>query len=168
MLEPISDVTAAVSPAPQRAVVLRDPRAIKALAHPARLAVIDEFFAGRRLTATECAEIAGLSASAMSYHLRALERWGIICRSEASGDGRERPWEACGDRLTIDPTEPLVSAAGEALLVSRVLDRQRSELIAGLLSAFDGRQSGAQPTPPNARKVRVSVNIVPVPTEPGD
>ena len=87
------------SPARGRTVVLRDPRAIKALAHPARLAVIDEFFAGRRLTATECAEIAGLSASAMSYHLRALEKWGIIRRSEATGDGRERPWEAAGDRL---------------------------------------------------------------------
>jgi DNA-binding transcriptional ArsR family regulator len=206
MLDPISDPNAANSPARQRTVVLRDPRAIKALAHPARLAVIEEFFAGRRLTATECAEIAGLSASAMSYHLRALERWGIICRSEATGDGRERPWEACGDRLMIDPMEPLVSAAGEAVLVSRVLDRQRTELmsylaskeenaspwydamsvssvtylltqaeavalndqIAGLLSAFDGRQSGAQPTPPNARKVRVSVSIVPVPTEPVD
>ena len=54
-------------------VMLTDPRAIKALAHPARLAVIDELFAGRQLTATECAEIAGLSPSAMSYHLRALE-----------------------------------------------------------------------------------------------
>ena len=53
--------------------MLTDPRAIKALAHPARLAVIDELFAGRQLTATECAEIAGLSPSAMSYHLRALE-----------------------------------------------------------------------------------------------
>ena len=74
----------AASPAPNEMVVLRDPRAIKALAHPARLAVIDEFFAGRRLTATECAEIAGLSASAMSYHLRALEKWGIIRRSEAT------------------------------------------------------------------------------------
>ena len=91
-------------------------------------------------------------------------------------------------------------------MVSRVLDRQRTELmsylaskeenaspwydamsvssvtylltqaeavalndqIGGLLRAFDGRQSGAQPTPPNARKVRVSVNIVPVPVEPAD
>jgi DNA-binding transcriptional ArsR family regulator len=110
-------------------VVLSDPRAIKALAHPARLAVIDEFFAGRRLTATECAEIAGLSASAMSYHLRALEKWGIIRRSETTGDGRERPWEAAGDRLAIDSAEPRASAAGEAVLVARVLDRQRTETL---------------------------------------
>lgn len=116
-------------PIDRQAVVLRDPRAIKALAHPARLAVIDEFFAGRRLTATECAEIAGLSASAMSYHLRALEKWGIIRRSAATGDGRERPWEAAGELLTIDSAEPRASAAGEAVLVANLLDRQREEAL---------------------------------------
>lgn len=110
-------------------VVLRDPRAIKALAHPARLAVIEELFAGRKLTATECGEIAGLSASAMSYHLRALEKWGIVRRSESSADGRERPWQAAGDRLMIDSAEPRASAAGEAMLIARQLDRQRADTL---------------------------------------
>ncbi|MEO6700154.1 MAG: winged helix-turn-helix domain-containing protein [Jatrophihabitantaceae bacterium] len=123
-----SEVATADEPADR--VVLRDPRAIKALAHPARLAVIDEFFAGRKLTATECAQIAGLSASAMSYHLRALEKWGIIRRSEATGDGRERPWEAAGDSFQIDSAEPRVTAAGEAILIGRLLDRQWAEALA--------------------------------------
>jgi len=111
-------------------VVLRDPRAIKALAHPARLAVIDAFFAGRRLTATECGDIAGLSASAMSYHLRALERWGIIRRSATTGDGRERPWEAAGDRLAVESSEPRATAAGEAMLAATMLDRISAETLA--------------------------------------
>jgi DNA-binding transcriptional ArsR family regulator len=110
-------------------VVLRDPRAIKALAHPARLAVIEEFFNGRKLTATECADISGLSASAMSYHLRALERWGLVRRSQASGDGRERPWEAAGHGLRIESDEPRASATGEATLIARILDRQRAEAL---------------------------------------
>jgi hypothetical protein len=38
-----------------------------------------------------------------------------------------------------------------------------NDQIAGLLSAFDGRNSGAQPMPPDARRVRVSITIVPVP-----
>ena len=114
--------------------MLRDPRAIKALAHPARLAVIDELFAGRRLTATECGEIAGLSASAMSYHLRALEKWGIVRRSEATDDGRERPWEAAGNRLMVDSAEPRASAAGEAILVARLFDRQRADALAWISS----------------------------------
>jgi DNA-binding transcriptional ArsR family regulator len=109
--------------------VLTDPRAIKALAHPARLAVIDELFAGRELTATECAEIAGLSPSAMSYHLRALEKWGIVERAEPSGDGRERPWRAAGDGLYIDSSEPRVSAVAESTMASRMMDRTRHDLL---------------------------------------
>jgi DNA-binding transcriptional ArsR family regulator len=82
-------------------VVISDPRAIRALAHPARQRIIDELYSGRVLTATECAELAGLTPSAISYHLRALERWGIVERAEASADGRERPWRALGTGLQI-------------------------------------------------------------------
>ncbi|HEV2887968.1 MAG TPA: winged helix-turn-helix domain-containing protein [Jatrophihabitans sp.] len=131
-----SPVKASSAARPVERVVLRDPRAIKALAHPARLAVIDELFAGRKLTATECGEIAGLSASAMSYHLRALEKWGIVRRSEATGDGRERPWEAAGNTLTVDSAEPRASAAGEAILIARQLDKQRAEIL-GWISGQD-------------------------------
>src|SRR2546429_1193282 len=109
--------------------MLTDPRAIKALAHPARLAVIDELFAGRQLTATECAEIAGLSPSAMSYHLRALEKWGIVERAEPSGDGRERPWRAAGESLVIDSSEPRASAGAESMMVTRPIHRTRRDLL---------------------------------------
>lgn len=82
-------------------VVLTDPRAIRALAHPARQVIIEELFNGRVLTATECAELAGLTPSATSYHLRALERWGIVERADTSTDGRERPWRATAAHLEI-------------------------------------------------------------------
>jgi DNA-binding transcriptional ArsR family regulator len=83
------------------------------LAHPARLAVIEELYSGgAELTATECAAIVGLSPSAMSYHLRSLEKAGIVERAEASGDGRERPWRASGRYLQVDSDES--SAAGSA------------------------------------------------------
>jgi Helix-turn-helix domain len=49
----------------------------------------------RPATATECAEIAGLSPSACSYHLRTLARHGFVEEDRASAaDGRERPWRA--------------------------------------------------------------------------
>ncbi len=87
--------------AKKKRVVITDPRAIRALAHPARQRIIDELYSGRALTATECAELVGLTPSATSYHLRALERWGIVERAEASADGRERPWRALGSGLQI-------------------------------------------------------------------
>ena len=93
------------------------------MAHPARLAVIDELFAGRELTATECAEIAGLSPSAMSYHLRALEKVGIVERAEATGDGRERPWRAAGSKLMVTSDQSLVAFAAGAVVGRSVADR---------------------------------------------
>ncbi len=81
---------------------ITDPRALRALAHPARQRVITELFSGEVLTATEAARLCDLTPSAMSYHLRALEKWGIVERDESS-DGRERPWRATAESLTITP-----------------------------------------------------------------
>jgi DNA-binding transcriptional ArsR family regulator len=105
-------------------VVLRDAAAIKALTHPARLAVLDELFAGRELTATECAQIAGVSPSAMSYHLRALAKAGIVVPAEPSADGRRRPWRAAGSslRLRLEDSDAASRAAGHEL-ASTVLGR---------------------------------------------
>lgn len=120
-------------------VKLTDPRAIRALAHPARLAVIDELYSSdRELTATECAEIAGLSPSAMSYHLRALEKAGIVERAESAADGRERPWRAAGSYLQIDSSG---GGAGElaagAVLGTAVLGRTVEQFHAYLARRHD-------------------------------
>lgn len=87
---------------PEDRVVLTDPRALRALAHPARTAVIDELYMGNVRTASELAGLTGLTPSAMSYHLRALERWGIVRRAEPTSDARERPWQRGATRLSWD------------------------------------------------------------------
>lgn len=109
-------------------MVLTEAADIKALTHPARLAVIDEFFAGRELTATECAEIAQVSPSAMSYHLRALEKAGIIERSGAAADGRQRPWRAAGSELRVKPSSAVAATAASAVLVGTALETIRREV----------------------------------------
>src|SRR6476646_2894518 len=95
-------------------VKLDDPGALRALAHPARLAVVDELYQGVERTSSELGELTGLSASAMSYHLRALERWGIVERGTARDDGRERPWRAAGRSLKFDP-ETISTAAVDVI-----------------------------------------------------
>ena len=103
-------------PAERAPVELRGAQKIKALTHPARLAVLEELFTGRRLTATEAAEIAGVSPSAMSYHLRALEKAGIVERADASGDARERPWQASGSHIEVHSGDGRADlTAGQAL-----------------------------------------------------
>ena len=72
-----------------------NPRSIRALAHPARLAIIDALATGEELTATQCAQLTGLSPSATAYHLKLLERYGLAetappGRTAGSGRG-ERP-----------------------------------------------------------------------------
>lgn len=110
--------------AKKKRVVLTDPRAIRALAHPARQRIIDELYAGRVLTATECAEIAGLTPSATSYHLRALSRWGIIERADTSADGRERPWRAPASSLVISS-----QSSGAGRLASQAMMRSNIDRI---------------------------------------
>ncbi|GAP56979.1 hypothetical protein AHiyo6_35440 [Arthrobacter sp. Hiyo6] len=82
---------------------ITDPKAIRALAHGARLEVISELYSTQlSRTATELAAQTGLTPSAMSYHLRALRKWGIVEPAAPSGDARERRWKAAGTDFTIN------------------------------------------------------------------
>jgi DNA-binding transcriptional ArsR family regulator len=76
--------------------VVTDVRALRALAHPQRLAILRLLMAGRPRTATECAVVVPASASACSYHLRELERFGFVERLQSAtpSDGRARWWKA--------------------------------------------------------------------------
>ncbi len=105
-------------------VKITDPKAIRALAHPARLAVIEELYSGAELTATECAQISGLTPSAMSYHLRSLEKVGIVERVEHAGDGRERPWRAAGAYLQVESDSGIAEAAALGTIVLSRLGEQ--------------------------------------------
>jgi DNA-binding transcriptional ArsR family regulator len=107
---------------PQNPLRITDPRAMRALAHPARIAILQHLVLDGPATATGCAEIAGLSPSACSYHLRALARHGFVQEDAGSAaDGRHRPWRATVVALSFsdDPDRPAaVKAAGRLLLES--------------------------------------------------
>ncbi|HEV7166885.1 MAG TPA: helix-turn-helix domain-containing protein [Micrococcaceae bacterium] len=102
----------------ERSVVnITDPQAIRALAHRVRLDVIDELFGSdRTYTATELAGQVGLTPSAMSYHLRALEKWGYVVRAESTGDGRERRWKAAADTLNVGDKANISDLVSSTLL----------------------------------------------------
>jgi hypothetical protein len=80
---------------PGNPITLTDPTMMRALAHQARIAIWTYLGMHGPSTATECAEIAGLSPSACSYHLRTLARYGFVEEDpDSAADGRERPWRA--------------------------------------------------------------------------
>jgi DNA-binding transcriptional ArsR family regulator len=102
---------------------LDDPRMMRALAHPARIAILQHLGLDGPATATECAAVVGLSPSACSYHLRALARYGVVEEDPASAaDGRQRPWRARMISMTFDEGEPgqpdALRAAGRLLTES--------------------------------------------------
>ena len=76
-------------PYPSREIT--DPRAMRALAHPRRLDLLETLFADGPLTASQCAERLGGSPASCSYHLRQLATWGFV-EETGEGRGRERPW----------------------------------------------------------------------------
>lgn len=108
-------------------VRLQDPRDIRALAHPARMAIIDALASGDELTATECAALTGLSPSATAYHLKFLERYGLAEPAPARSDGRDRPWRATDHRrrFDLDSSTPAGAAAATTVALTH-FDRSRA------------------------------------------
>ncbi|HEY3952594.1 MAG TPA: winged helix-turn-helix domain-containing protein [Streptosporangiaceae bacterium] len=99
-----------------------NPRTIRALAHPARMAIIDALATGDELTATQCAELTGLSPSATAYHLKLLERYGFAERAPARPDRRERPWRASGRpaHVDLDISTPAGASAAAAVAAAYI------------------------------------------------
>jgi len=90
-------------------------------------------------TATECADVAGLSPSACSYHLRALAKYGFVEEVSSTGlDRRHRPWRARVIAMSVgqDPDRPEAARAAGRLLVES-LQARVEELRADYLDRED-------------------------------
>jgi DNA-binding transcriptional ArsR family regulator len=98
---------------------ITDPKVMRALAHPARIAIIEHLGStGAVVTATECAGLVGLSPSATSYHLRELAKNGLVEQAPSRGDARERVWRSTTSGFNIDGDldEPETRASQQALV----------------------------------------------------
>ncbi|HEY7145720.1 MAG TPA: helix-turn-helix domain-containing protein [Streptosporangiaceae bacterium] len=88
--------------APDQPLAITDPRALRAMAHPARIAIAQHLALDGPATATECARFTGLSPSACSYHLRTLARYGFIEPDpDSAPDARNRPWRARAMQVSV-------------------------------------------------------------------
>ena len=78
----------------------RDPKALRALAHPLRWQLLDLLGSEETATATRCAEVLGESVASCSYHLGMLAKYGWI--EEVPGrTGREKPWRLASTRQDL-------------------------------------------------------------------
>jgi DNA-binding transcriptional ArsR family regulator len=113
---------------------LSDPRAMRALAHPLRLALLEALLhAAAPLTATEAAERVGESPSSCSFHLRQLAKYGFVEEAGAAA-GRRRPWRLTSIGLRFhsgadtDPEARLAYDALDRVLRDRYLGRAQEAL----------------------------------------
>jgi DNA-binding transcriptional ArsR family regulator len=127
---PPADQEGAGPGTPSNPLKITDPRAMRALAHPARLAIMEHLGLEGPATATECAEVAGLSPSACSYHLRALARYGFVEEDrEHAADGRHRPWRVRAISFDIASVSDQPRAARPAARLLLQAARSRSDQI---------------------------------------
>lgn len=79
--------------------------ALKALGHPLRAQILDALSAYGAATASTLAERFGESSGAMSYHLRQLEKHGLVREDPERGVGRERWWMRVPRPISLDATQ---------------------------------------------------------------
>jgi|SRR5680860_491193 len=97
-----------------------DMSALKVLAHPLRVQIIDALSQHGPATASGLAERLGESSGATSYHLRQLDKHEFVREVVGKGTGRERWWERVPGRLTLSPHEHMTeSGRAAATLVMR-------------------------------------------------
>jgi DNA-binding transcriptional ArsR family regulator len=115
--------------------VVTDARAMRALAHPLRVALLEVMRRDGEITATRAAELLDESPGNMSWHLQTLAKYGFV-EETGEGRGRSRPWRVTSDTriFETDMTDPEEVAAGEAL------ERTEIERTYGQLSEWWSRR----------------------------
>jgi DNA-binding transcriptional ArsR family regulator len=106
-----------------------DPRTMRALAHPVRLALVELIGREGELTATRAAELLDESPGNMSWHLQTLAKYGYV-EEAGGGRGRSRPWRltSVSSRFRTTGQGGESDAAGDALeavAVEQALERLR-------------------------------------------
>ncbi|MFE5097611.1 ArsR/SmtB family transcription factor [Streptomyces sp. NPDC056638] len=103
-------------------IEITDPQAMRALAHPVRLAILDHLQRHGPATATQLAPDVGATPSVTSWHLRHLAGFGLVRDSEPGPDRRQRRWEAVARGFRFEtPQDP---ADEEGRSAARVLSQQ--------------------------------------------
>jgi DNA-binding transcriptional ArsR family regulator len=111
---------------------LTDPLAMRAMAHPVRLALMEALNHHGALTATQAAERVGESPSNCSFHLRQLAKYGFVEEAEG-GTGRQRPWQVVNVGMRFTDVQEDADAAMAAGALARVVqERWLSRARAGM------------------------------------
>lgn len=107
---------------------LTDPKAMRALAHPVRLALLERLQRHGPATASQLSPHVGATPSVTSWHLRHLAGFGLVRDAEPGPDRRERRWEATARGFRYGGTAGGEEERAAAKLLSDQLFLQASDL----------------------------------------
>jgi len=116
---------------------LTDARALRAYAHPVRMALVGLLRTEGPLTATRAGELLGESSGTTSFHLRQLAKYGLV-EEAGGGTGREKPWRATTTSTDWDAvTDTPELAAATGVLSAAVAERYFEQLTRWLEASPD-------------------------------
>ena len=133
--------------------------AMRALAHPLRLRILDELSINGPLTASGLGERLAESSGATSYHLRQLEKHGLVREVTAKGNARERWWERRPGSMSTPEPQDFPPGSAERLatqLIENEWNRSREATFHEYIDAYK--------TTPTAgsRPVQIHLNAFPL------
>lgn len=94
-----------------------DPQAIRALAHPLRLDLLEVLAADGPATAAQCGRTLGVPQANCSFHLRQLAKYGYVEEAAPGPDKRERQWRV------VSPRPVIRLDSGDNALLRREIER---------------------------------------------
>jgi DNA-binding Lrp family transcriptional regulator len=106
---------------------LTDPKTLRALTHPVRLALLEVLTLEGPLTATEAGELIGESPTTCSFHFRQLAKYGFV-EEAGHGPGRQRPWKLVHIGMSFtgggdDPEMTIAAKSLEKMMIDRAFGR---------------------------------------------
>jgi predicted ArsR family transcriptional regulator len=127
------------TPGPEQAErrELSDPRTMRALTHPVRLALLQALLLEGPLTATQAGELIGEPPNTCSFHFRQLAKYGFV-EEAGPAPGRSRPWRLTTFRMHFTDLQE----DPETAVAARGLDRMLREQYFERLEAFYASRSG--------------------------
>jgi hypothetical protein len=109
---------------------LADPKTLRALTHPVRLALLEALALEGPLTATRAGDLIGESPTTCSFHFRQLAKYGFV-EEAGTGPGRQRPWKMSHTGMhfsdvTDDPEMSIAAKSLERMVFDRAMSRLAS------------------------------------------
>ncbi|MDR6317668.1 helix-turn-helix domain-containing protein [Actinoplanes couchii] len=116
---------------PMGDLTITDPQAMRALAHPVRLAALTHLQRHGPATATQLSPHVGATPSVVSWHLRHLATFGLVMDAgpdEAPAGGRQRYWKAASRGFTTRLADDDDSQTARRLLSGQMEEAARQQV----------------------------------------